>query len=142
MVLYSNSPCTCIVHPCRVALESLFCTMRYFSPRISGYTQLTNPDTFLGTGQEEGKRRYILSLVILVAAYTCAFCIPNLEEFLAFVGATGGVTMCFILPTLFYIHLADFESGKQRMAIALWISVFGVLCGASQVIALFISAQS
>ena len=130
-----------IVHPCRVAVESLACTLRYFPPRISGYTQLTNPDTFLG-GHEELRRRYILSFIILVAAYTFAFVIPNLEEFLAFVGATGGVVMCFVLPTIFYVHLADFESARNSMGIALWISIFGVVIGIAQILALFVSAKS
>lgn len=131
-----------IVHPCRISIESFACTWRYFSPRVSGYTQLTDPDTFVGSPRQEGTRRYILSFVILVATYTFALAIPNLEEFLAFAGATGGVTMCFILPTLFYVIMSDFKNEKNSMIIALCISVFGVICGVAQVVALFISAHS
>ena len=127
-----------IVHPCRVSIESLACSLGIISPRDIGFKQSSDTNFF----SQEVKRRYMISFLILLVSYTFAFINPDLERGLAFVGATGGVTMCFILPTIFHVILADFETEKRSIAIALWISIFGAACGIAEVIVLFIVSPS
>lgn len=82
------------LHPCRTALESMLCSLKYMSPLFNGYTPITpaNPAPS-GIMHDEKIRRWCLSGFILLITYTFSFLIQNLDSILALVGASGGVIM-------------------------------------------------
>jgi amino acid permease len=82
------------LHPCRTALESLLCSLKYISPLFNGYAPIaTSTASTVGDVPNEKIRRWLLSGVILLLTYIFSFLIQNLDSILALVGATGGVIM-------------------------------------------------
>ncbi|KAJ3302330.1 hypothetical protein HDV03_005163 [Kappamyces sp. JEL0829] len=127
------------IHPCRIALESLLCSFKYLSPISNGYSRLANQPAFPVDAEQ---RRYKLTLVMTLIIYVSAFCFPNLETILSFVGATGGVAMCYIIPTMFFFAVSDWNTNGHSMLLALAISLVGGLCGLAQVLSLSFSGTA
>lgn len=70
------------------------------------------PETYQpvrGQNQEQISpgRFTILTVAILVCSYLVAISVSNLSTVLAFVGATGSTTICYILPGIFYYKLVE-----------------------------------
>ncbi|KAJ3320324.1 Clusterin-associated protein 1 [Boothiomyces sp. JEL0866] len=117
-------------HPCRLAMESLY---NYFKDEMFiGYSEIPDDDnsSYSPLNLEEDvlltreSRRMVLSTVILALSYATAFVIPNLDFYLAFVGATGGVFMCYVLPTLCYCQVTKNEEWGIKQIIGLILSGF------------------
>ncbi|KAJ3303091.1 hypothetical protein HDV03_004170 [Kappamyces sp. JEL0829] len=99
LVLFSY-PLQC--HPCRNSLDKV----------------LPHPDGVrpsLGTAMSH-TRFSLLTMGIMVASYLLAVTVKDLSTVLAFVGATGSTTICYILPGVFYYKLCENQAapGSQR----------------------------
>lgn len=76
-------------------------------------------------------RKQLVTTVIILYSYIVAIFVPNLDEVLAFVGATGGVFVCFILPSIFYLKLTKEHDGFGR-TLCIMLGGLGAITGAIQ----------
>ncbi|KAJ1339364.1 hypothetical protein BSLG_006018 [Batrachochytrium salamandrivorans] len=79
--------------------------------------------------QQEHSRSYILTTSILVFTYLMSLWFNTLEDVLSFVGGTGGVIMCFVMPALFYWNLTTPETGGWRRPFSVMLAATGSICG-------------
>ncbi|EGF78404.1 hypothetical protein BATDEDRAFT_2177, partial [Batrachochytrium dendrobatidis JAM81] len=135
------------VHPCRACLDSVLTTFAYQSryTRLLAYHTLaetiTSPITAApymtsnlfwyahrslhSAMQQEHSRSYILTTSILVFTYLMSLWFNTLEDVLSFVGGTGGVIMCFVMPALFYWNLTTPETGGWRRPFSVMLAATG-----------------
>ncbi|EPZ34373.1 Amino acid transporter domain-containing protein [Rozella allomycis CSF55] len=97
------------VHPCRNSLEKVF--------PISNETRLKYPKTIF----------YGISGVIILATFFTAFFVDELGLVLAVVGSTGSVTLCYILPSLFYVKLTENEGWHTKRILAAALGAIGII---------------
>ncbi|KAI8901352.1 transmembrane amino acid transporter protein-domain-containing protein [Globomyces pollinis-pini] len=138
-------------HPCRVSIDSLLGTI-FDLDGLGAYEEISSEVTdsyfprrwcfqrkYFST--EQG-RRISSSITIIVLAYTCAFLVPHLEMILVFVGATGGVIMCYILPCVFYCNVTrPNEHTSWKRIFSIIIAILAGLCGMLQILSLFINIE-
>ncbi|OAJ44597.1 hypothetical protein BDV3_002235 [Batrachochytrium dendrobatidis] len=150
------------VHPCRACLDSVLTTFAYQSryTRLLAYHTLaetiTSPITAApymtsnlfwyahrslhSAMQQEHSRSYILTTSILVFTYLMSLWFNTLEDVLSFVGGTGGVIMCFVMPALFYWNLTTPETGGWRRPFSVMLAATGSICGILNIGWLVVSA--
>jgi amino acid permease len=120
---------------CRVALDSLWDSLRPFS-LFKQYSQVPNEDRDELEYPQVQKKFHLLTWIIIVISFGFAFSVPNLNVYLALVGATGGVAMCYVLPAVFVWKLGLLDLTTQSTAFM--IAILGIGCGLLQVISLFV----
>jgi amino acid permease len=70
---------------------------------------------------------FILTFAIVLITYIVAFLVSNLGIVFSLVGATGSVTICYILPGLFYAKLFWKTSWLGKKFFAVLLVVVGIL---------------
>lgn len=133
------------LHPCRASLDN--CWHCFYKPlMVSKDTyDVDAPSgqrhsfkgflTFL-TDTEPGRRAF-LTLLLMGLAYFTAIQIDRIDKILLFVGATGGMIVCFILPAVFYVSLNPSLWKEQRSAQligSLGLIAFGLVFGFLQLV--------
>ncbi|TPX68102.1 hypothetical protein SpCBS45565_g03367 [Spizellomyces sp. 'palustris'] len=77
-------------HPCRASLEKIL-------------THFRKPET-----DELSWAKWVgMTVVIMVGSFGAAILLKNLATVLAYVGATGSTTICYILPGIFYYKMSE-----------------------------------
>jgi amino acid permease len=120
---------------CRVALDSLWDTLRDHS-MFQKYSHVPSDDKDEMEYPQLKKKLSLFTWIIIVVSFGFAFSVSNLNLYLALVGATGGVAMCYVLPAVFIWKLGLLDFTTQSTAFM--IAVLGIACGSLQVFSLFI----
>ena len=113
------------LYPSRASFISLIQTYVFWRTRIS-----TAPDEHSSLVDRESQspanvwpvtewRWRIITTVLIVVGVIIAVCVDNLSVVLGFVGAIGGTTVSFILPSLIYLHLFHEESHSTMYILSL-----------------------
>ncbi|KAI9204004.1 transmembrane amino acid transporter protein-domain-containing protein, partial [Polychytrium aggregatum] len=87
----------------------------------------------LGPWNRSDDRSVVLTTIIVCTTYIMVMSVIYLDEVLAFVGATGGTLVCYIIPALFY-HRIIFQSSRNKIGAwkhvgALTMATTGCVCG-------------
>jgi amino acid permease len=120
---------------CRVALDSLLDTICTFS-FFQSYTLVPTEEILDIEFANSRKKATIFTLLISLASFGFAFSIPNLDVYLALVGGTGGIALCFVLPAVF-VWKAGIPDPATKST-AFFIAILGVGCGTLQVFSVFL----
>ncbi|KAI9099972.1 transmembrane amino acid transporter protein-domain-containing protein, partial [Phlyctochytrium arcticum] len=87
-------------HPCRASLDKV---LGHISDRITPPDELTRARR---RAHEISWPKWLgMTLGIMAGSYVVAIFVDDLGKVLAYVGATGSTTICYILPGLFYTKL-------------------------------------
>ncbi|KAJ3497571.1 hypothetical protein NLJ89_g10333 [Agrocybe chaxingu] len=78
-------------------------------------------------GEMSAVKHFLLTAGIIVAGFTVAYLVDDLQMVLSFVGATGSTTISFILPGLFYWKLTrdDFTRKSLNLS-AFFLMIYGI----------------
>ncbi|KAF8327211.1 transmembrane amino acid transporter protein-domain-containing protein [Cantharellus anzutake] len=85
-----------IVHPCRNCLDKALALPDEDDDDVSVHGPATNMSEL---------KHVVLTSGIIIAGFTIAYFVDNLQMVLSFVGSTGSTTITLILPGLFYYKL-------------------------------------
>jgi len=95
------------IHPCRTSLLNLLSVL---TPKAKTPLAL-----------------YSVTLLLCVVTYTVSFFVQDLGIVFSIVGATGSVTLCYILPGSFYVKLFWNDPWDAKKIFALVLAGGGVL---------------
>jgi len=99
------------IHPCRI------CIINLLKP-VFGYFKWTITEIVY---------HYSVSLLLFTTTFLVAFFLDDLTTVFSIVGATGSVTLCYILPGLFYVKLKWEKKWTPTKVMAVVLLVFGIV---------------
>ena len=136
------------IHPCRDAVDSFLssCCSSWYGPSSTystispsilmaqRYWSKTDITALLHKYTEtEHIARSSLTTTLVVVTYAIALGLSSLDTALTLVGATGGVVVCFVLPSVFWCFGAGRRRKRERLAAAV-VAGLGVACGLVSVV--------
>eukprot|EP01100_Stratorugosa_tubuloviscum_P008767 TRINITY_DN364_c0_g4_i1.p1 TRINITY_DN364_c0_g4~~TRINITY_DN364_c0_g4_i1.p1 ORF type:complete len:357 (-),score=93.89 TRINITY_DN364_c0_g4_i1:62-1132(-) len=83
-------------------------------------------------------KNVLVTLVLISIIFTIAILVPDIEVIFGFVGASGGVILVFILPTLFYFKFERKNCSKFMLFCVISVFIIGLVFGLVGIVVLFI----
>ncbi|KAI3632969.1 hypothetical protein MIR68_009044 [Amoeboaphelidium protococcarum] len=83
-----------------------------------------------------------MTLVILLLSYIIAFFVSDLSLVLGYVGATGSTTICYILPSLFYLKATEGKSWTMTRVFAMILLITGCIVMPVCIVSLIVNQAS
>jgi amino acid permease len=117
------------LHPCRASIDNCLLFFLPNTPKVHGDVSFIGFLEFLG---HDVGRRSALTLFLMSLSYATAIKIEGIENALLFVGATGGMLVNFILPSIFYLTLHPAQRRTLLYYTSLSLIVFGCIFGLVQ----------
>lgn len=74
-------------------------------------------------------RNFVLTLVISGVALFFAILIPNISILFGLMGGSSAACICFIMPSLFYLKMHDYNTAKNRSELCRYVGVWCLLVG-------------